>query len=119
MLTLVLQTGLSASLKFIRSTGARYWYSLLLGTCMQLIVYGWHSLIVLGFGILMFHFMKVFKKNAGGAITFISMLFLLGYHLYGVLEKYGENKMDEVVLLMIMVCKYSLFAYAYVDGHYP
>ena len=66
----------------------------------------------------MFYFTKKYKNKAGGIVTFISMVFLTGYNLYGIVYKYRESEMNLARLLIIMVCKYSLFAYSYADGHF-
>ncbi len=66
----------------------------------------------------MFVLTKKSGKRCGAVVTTVSMIFLSSYHLYDVIYKYGDYTMGGVVLLMVMVCKYSLFAFAYQDGHY-
>lgn len=44
------------------------------------------------------------------------MLFLSFYHIRELIYNYGGWTMDASALLMILVCKYSLLAYAIQDG---
>ena len=66
--------------------------------------------------LLVFAIIKLKKKNIGGLITFQSMVFLSGYHIYEYLYNYGGWTMNASALLMILVCKYSLLAYNIDDG---
>lgn len=51
------------------------------------------------------------NKSKGALVTFESMAFLSGYHIYEFLYNYGGWTMNASALLMILVCKYSLLAY--------
>ena len=44
------------------------------------------------------------------------MIYLSGYHIYEVIWNYGGWAMTARTLMMIIVCKYSLFAYNIEDG---
>ena len=117
MFVLTIQIFLSYPLKTLRKS-RRYLFSTVLGTLTQWMVFGYQTWIILGFGIAMFVLTKKSGKRCGAVVTTVSMVFLSSYHLYDVIYKYGDYTMGGVVLLMVMVCKYSLFAFAYQDGHY-
>lgn len=66
---------------------------------------------------IVFAMIKFFKgKRIGAIVTVQSMLFLSAYHIKELIWNYGGWTMDASALLMILVCKYSLLAYAIEDG---
>jgi hypothetical protein len=70
--------------------------------------------------LIVFAMIKLLKsKRIGAIVTIESMLFLSGYHIKEILYNYGGWTMDASALLMILVCKYSLLAYAIQDGLTP
>lgn len=111
---------LSATLRSIKDNSQRRIFSFTCGTLLQVLVYGLLPVLkIMVFAVLMFGVVKLKPTRCGSIVTVLSMIFLSYYHFYGLILRYGENVMDEGVLLMIMVCKYSLFAYAYQDAHDP
>lgn len=44
------------------------------------------------------------------------MIILSVYHIYRLITDYGSWKIDVATFFMMVVCKYSSFAYAYEDG---
>lgn len=59
---------------------------------------------------------KIVGRNCGPLITTLSIIALSSFHIYRLIVDYGGWKLDISTILMPMVCKYSLFAYAYQDG---
>lgn len=66
--------------------------------------------------ILVYVLIKIKGRHCGAFITGISIFALSGYHIYRMIDAYGSWILDISTILMTMVCKYSLFAYAYQDG---
>lgn len=58
MFVLVIQIGLSYPLRTFQSINLRYMYSLILGTLLQILVFGWQALIILFFGICSYYLTK-------------------------------------------------------------
>jgi hypothetical protein len=56
---------------------------------------------------------KIKGRRSGAFVTGISIFALSIYHIYRVIDDYGSWVLDISTILMSMVCKYSLFAYAY------
>lgn len=107
----------SFAIQRIRSTSFRYAYSLVAGLTIQLFVFESYMYPIYIQHLLVFAIIKLRGKKAKGAlITFQSMLFLSGYHIYEYLYNYGGWTMNASALLMILVCKYSLMAYNMDDG---
>lgn len=117
MVVSVIQIALCYPMKNIQNIRFKLWYSIALGTLLQVIVYGWQAFYILLFSITMYLLTLILPlKRVGWAVTAISMIFLSYYHLESLIHRYGEYVFDETVLLMIMVCKWSLYAYAWQDG---
>lgn len=117
MVVSVFQIALCYPMKNIQSVQFKLWYSIVLGTLLQVIVYGGHAFYILVFSISMYLLTLILPlKQVGWAVTTISIIFLSYYHLESLIHRYGEYVFDETVLLMIMVCKCSLYAYAWQDG---
>lgn len=104
-------------LRFIPHGHPRYAYSTILATILQLWVFSKPVIAIHLFAVLVYGLVRMSPKRCGGIVTVTSMLFLSWYHLHAIWYRYGEETMDEIVLLMVLVCKYSLFAFAYEDGH--
>ena len=94
----------------------KFWYSLILGFVFQIWVYEMSIYPVIAHHFIVYAIIKNKGPKVGRLITFESLIFLFGYHLYEILFNYGGFSMNAVVLLMILVCKYSLFAYNIEDG---
>ncbi len=56
---------------------------------------------------------KLKGRNSGALITATTIIALSIYHIYRLIVDYGSWTLDVSTILMSMVCKYSLFAYAY------
>lgn len=56
-------------------------------------------------------------KRCGKNVTVISLALLSIYHVYRMAVDYGGWTMDVSTIMMSNVNKYSLFAFAYQDGH--
>ena len=94
----------------------RYAYSLVFALVLQAFVYQESMYPVYVQNIIAFLLIKLNPKNLGAWVTFESMLFLSGYHVYNYFYNYGGWTLDASTLLMILVCKYSLLAYNIEDG---
>jgi hypothetical protein len=52
-----------------------------------------------------------FRKNSGSLVTIQSVIALSSTHIYRMITNYGGWELDITIVFMIMVCKFSLFAY--------
>jgi len=110
---------LSYPIRFITNKQARYSYSLIMGLALQIYIFGTEMYPIYIQHIIVFIILKLKGPKCGGLVTFQSMLFLSGYHIYEFLYNYGGWSMNAAALLMILVCKYSLLAYNLEDGTKP
>lgn len=107
----------SFAIQRIGNISFRYAYSLVAALIIQLFVFESYMYPIYIQHLFVFAIIKLRGKKAKGAlITFQSMLFLSGYHIYEYLYNYGGWTMNASALLMILVCKYSLLAYNMDDG---
>lgn len=113
---LIISVPLSYYLRKIPSTSNRYWYSFVLGTLLQLFVYGYDIWMPFLIHLVVYALIKIKGRKCGALITGISIIALSGYHIYRLIVDYGSWILDISTILMSMVCKYSLFAYSYEDG---
>lgn len=110
---IVVSVPLSYYLRKIPNSDNRYLYSFVLGTALQLFVYGldiWMPFLV---HLIIYAMIKIKGRNCGAFVTGISIIALSFYHIYRLIVDYGSWNLDISTILMSMVCKYSLFAYAY------
>jgi hypothetical protein len=108
---------LSYAIQHIRNPSFRYAYSLIAALASQIFVFESYMYPIYIQHLIVYAIIKIRgKKSKGGLITFQSMLFLSGYHIYEFLFNYGGWTMNASALLMILVCKYSLLAYNLDDG---
>lgn len=110
---LLLSIPLSYFLRKLPTTASRYWYSFVLGTLLQLYVYGtdiWMPFVV---HLVVYAIIKVKGRKCGALVTGLSIVALSIYHIYRLVVDYGSWILDVSTILMSMVCKYSLFAYSY------
>jgi hypothetical protein len=108
---------LSFALQHIPIYSLRRYYSLVLGVLLEYYVYGLPLLISFALHIFVYFAIKgIRRENCGFYVTFVSMLFVSIYFIYVMIVDYGRWEMDISTILMMSVCKYSLFAYSYQDG---
>lgn len=107
---------LSFYLRKLPKQPSRYIYSFVLGTALQLLVYGLDIWMPFMVHLIVYMIIKLKGRNCGGFVTGISIIALSAYHIYRLIIDYGSWTLDISTILMSMVCKYSLFAYAYQDG---
>ena len=113
---IVLSVPLSYFLRKIPITCNRYFYSFIMGTLLQLFVYGYDIWMPFLVHLIVYAIIKIKGRNCGALITGISIVALSVYHIYRLIVDYGSWILDISTILMSMVCKYSLFAYSYEDG---
>lgn len=115
--SLLLLAPLSFFIRFIKPSNYRYLYSLSLSCLLQIFVFQEKMIGLYIQSTIVFVIIKFFKnKKVGVVVTIESMLFLSSYHIRELIYNYGGWSMDASALLMILVCKYSLLAYAIQDG---
>ncbi len=117
---LLVSIPISFPIKFLPSKLIRTLYSFIIGTSLQYYVYAidiWMTF--LQHIIVYVLIIALGQRRCGGVITAYSVITLFGYHIYRMLVDYGGWKLDVSTIMMTMVCKYSLFAYAYTDGKTP
>jgi hypothetical protein len=108
---------LSYVIQYISNKTLRYAYSLVLALIIQYFVYEAYMFPIYAQHLIVYAIIKFRgSRKIGGLVTFESMAFLSGYHIYEYLFNYGGWTMNASALLMILVCKYSLLAYNIDDG---
>jgi hypothetical protein len=115
ILTSMLCIPLSYMILKIGKTSLRILYSVFVGTLIQIYVYSEYpgQLAILYLMSLVVYFIVKYKRrNCGKIVTFGSMLVLSTMHIYRLITDYGSWKVDVTTILMMVVCKYSSFAYA-------
>ena len=98
------------------SKHVKYWYSLILSFVLQIWIYQISVFPVLLQNLIVWAIIKTKGPKCGKLVLFESMICLSGYHIYEVIWNYGGWSMNARTMMMIMVCKYSLFAYNIEDG---
>jgi lysophospholipid acyltransferase len=91
-------------------------YSTILGTLVQLFIYGKDLGIIFVLHALVYGLLKWRRRNCGNVVTIVSLVLLSVYHIYRMVVDYGGWAMDISTIMMCNVNKYSFFAYAYQDG---
>jgi len=66
--------------------------------------------------LIVYGIIKIKGRKCGALVTGMSIITISMYHMYRMAVDYGSWTLDISTILMPMVCKYSLFAYAYQDG---
>ncbi len=84
---------------------------------MQLFVFGFDIWLPILVHIIIYYIIAFNGPKSGKFITILSIASLSVYHIYRMIVDYGNWTLDVSTILMPMVCKYSLFAYAYQDGN--
>lgn len=103
----------------IRTPSIRKYFSLIFGTLLQLYVFKdyFYQMIFLFAQICFVYWVcKKYRKNCGYIVTVQSVLILSLCHIYRQIINYGGWEVDISTILMVMVCKFSLFAYRLEDG---
>jgi hypothetical protein len=108
---------LSLILRYLKSYTQRKFFSLGLGLALQYYVYQNELWIPILIHFIMYNIIKaVPRKNSGMFITILSIIVLSSYHIYRLIISYGSWNLDVSTIMMMFVCRYSMFAYAYQDG---
>lgn len=103
----------------IKTPTQRKYFSLFFGTLLQLYVFKeyFYQYILLGIQVCVVYIICMKKrKNCGYLVTVESVLVLSLCHIYRMVTDYGGWELDITTILMVMVCKFSLFAYRCEDG---
>jgi lysophospholipid acyltransferase len=116
MLSIFLSIPAGLLLRFIPSTSARKYYSILLATALQYYVYQNELFWALALHVVIYLVLKVRGRQSGFFVTVLSMVTLAVYHTYRLLTNYGSTDIELSFILMLYVSKYSLLAFAYQDG---
>lgn len=110
---------LSYILGDLKDSKIRLFFSTLLGTLLQLYVYGEHKLqliIVYLISLAVYVYVKLGRRHCGRNVTAGSIIVLSTYHIYRMITDYGAWAVDTTTIFMMLICKYSSFAYACEDG---
>lgn len=113
---LIFSMPLSEILRALPPGLIRHIYSLVLGTALQIFVFGYDVWMAFLLHTLIYVILRVRAKKCGALITTLSLLILSVFHIYRMVMDYGGWKMDLSTILMTIVCKYSMLAYAVEDG---
>lgn len=103
----------------ITSKSMRKYFSLVFGTLLQIYVFKdyFYQYIFLAIQIGVVYWICLnFRKNCGYIVTVESMIVISFCHIYRMIINYGGWELDISTVLMIMVGKFSYFAYQYEDG---
>ena len=113
---LIVSIPLSYYLRKLKTKNHRYLYSIILGTLLQFFVYGYDIWMPFLIHLIVYGLIKIKGRKCGALVTGTTIIALSIYHIYRLIVDYGSWILDISTILMSMVCKYSLFAYAYEDG---
>lgn len=113
---LILSIPLSELLKNLPSALIRHIYSLVLGTALQVFVFGFDVWMVFLLHTFVYAILKITPKKCGALVTISTLIILSAFHIYRMVVDYGGWKMDLSTILMTIICKYSMLAYAVEDG---
>lgn len=103
----------------IRSPSIRKYFSFIFGTLLQLYVfkdYFYQYFFLFAQTCFVYWVCAKYRKNCGYIVTVQSVLILSIVHIYRQIINYGGWEVDISTILMVMVCKFSLFAYRLEDG---
>ncbi len=107
---------LSFLLQNLQNSQIRHLFSCIFGTILLYYVYGIDIWIVFMLHCLVYLIIKFRSKKCGALVTILTLCVLSTFHIYRMIIDYGGWRMDLSTVLMGIVCKYSLFAYAVEDG---
>mgnify|MGYP000961876804 FL=1 len=110
---------LSYVMNDVPGAGNRRAYSTVLGFMMQWYVYGaypFQLFMMLLLSTAIYAFVKFRQRNCGRLVTVGSIIILSTLQIYRLITDYGSWTVDVTTVLMMLVCKYSAFAYACEDG---
>lgn len=97
----------------------RKYYSFILGTIFQFLIYGTDVWIPFLNHIVIYLVIVLKGRKCGFLVTVLGITGYSIYNLVNMFIAYASWSVDVTALLMGNVCKYSLFAYAYQDGGVP
>ncbi len=104
-------------LPYFNNLGFKKAFSIISSIALQYYVFDYPIIFSLLFHPFVYHTIKmVDRKKCGLIITFLTMLLVSFYYIYVMIVDYGRWQIDISVILMMSICKYSLFAFAYQDG---
>lgn len=109
----LLAVPLAILLRYIPSYNQRRFYSITTATILQYYVYSNELWIVFLLHSLIYAIISFKGRKCGAFVTIVSILILSIYHIYRMVSNYGGWELDVSTMLMLNVCKYSLFAFAY------
>lgn len=111
---------LSFILYFLKDPALRKLYSLFFGTLLQIYVYkkNYYQYAFLLLQIVgVYLICMYYRSKCGLIVTVLSVFSLSVCHIYRMLTDYGGWQIQISTLLMMTVCKFSLFAYQCQDGY--
>lgn len=117
IIALIVSIPISLPIRYLPSKLIRSLYSFVLGTGLQYYVYGSDIWLTFTQHIIVYLLIIIKGRNCGSLITVYVMVTLFGYHIYRMVVDYGGWTLDVSTIMMTMVCKYSMFAFAYQDGN--
>ena len=104
-------------LPYISNYGFKKAFSIIFSIALQYYVFDYPIILSLLFHPLVYFAIKmVDRKKCGLIVTSLTMLLVSFYYIYVMIVDYGRWSIDISVILMMSICKYSLFAFAYQDG---
>lgn len=116
MLSIFLSIPAGLLLRFIPTTSARKYYSIILATALQYYVYQNELFWALALHVVIYLVLKIRGRQSGFFVTALSMVALAVYHIYRLVTNYGSTDIELSFILMLYVSKYSLLSFAYQDG---
>lgn len=111
----VLCIPLSHILGDLKDSKLRLLFSTILGTLLQFYVYGEYKLqllVIYLISLVVYGYVMLNRKHCGRDVTAGSILVLSTYHIYRMITDYGGWSIDTTTIFMMLICKYSSFAYA-------
>jgi lysophospholipid acyltransferase len=116
VLTFLLMLPIGWFMKLLKSPQLRLIYSLILGVLLQYYIYSWKMLHVFIAAIINLLILKLSPPTKVGKIALIyNFTHNSLIHLYRLLFEYDSWSIEISVIFMMVMCKFSGFAYAYQD----
>jgi lysophospholipid acyltransferase len=102
---------------FVYGKTLRLIYSLFFGVCVQYYMYGFPCVNVLIATVICYLLIKICDRNKiGWIVTVYAFAHLSVIHIYRMIVDYGSWSMDISLIFMMIITKYTSFAFCYSDG---
>lgn len=113
---IILSVPLSFLFRLLNNAFLRYLIGALLGFLFQFIVYSEGIISTIAQCIITYVMVLIFKEKCGKLVFIQNIVYMSAHHIYRQIYDYGSWRMDITLILMMLVCKFTSFAYCCEDG---